>query len=415
MNPVARWRRLPAYPLYLGLNAASWCFQLMAFPMLSVYYLTVVGMSPLQLAIVGAVLQATVLLGEVPTGVIADTYSRRLSVVVGVLLTGAGFALEGALPRFDMILLAQVVRGLGQTFLSGALTAWITDEVGEAQASAALLRGAQAGQLGGLAGNGLSAGLASLYVGLPILLGGLLLTGLAVFLAVTMPELGFRPAPNAKRPTVAALADTLRAGLGAVRARPTLLAVLGFSLFWGVFGEGIDRFWEAHFLRGYALPPLAGLKPVAWFSVFNLGAMLCSLVAVEATTRWLIRGGRAPVVPLLGLSTALSSAAVLAFGLTGDFGVALAAFWASVLFGAATAPLTEIWLNRQLPAAVRATVLSLRGQVAAAGQLGGGLLLGVLATRVSVAAAIVAAGLALWPALVWLIRARTPAALDASR
>ncbi len=401
----ARWRRLPAYPLYVGLNAASWCFQLMAFPMLSVYYLTVVGMSPLQLAIVGAVLQATVLLGEVPTGVVADTYSRRLSVVLGVLLTGAGFALEGALPRFEVILLAQVVRGLGQTFLSGALTAWITDEVGEAQASAALLRGAQAGQLGGLAGNGLSAGLASIYVGLPILLGGVLLMGLAVVLAAAMPEQGFRPAARDPHPA-AALAGTLRAGLGVVRAQPALLTVLGVALFWGIFGEGIDRFWEAHFLRGYAFPPLAGLQPVAWFSLFNLGAMLGSLAAVEATTRWLRRGGHQPLGPLLGVSTGLTSAAVLIFGLTGDFSVALAAFWASVLFSAATTPLTEIWLNRRLPAAVRATGLSLRGQVAAAGQLAGGLLLGVLATRVSVAAAIVAAAVALWPALAWLVGAR---------
>jgi DHA3 family tetracycline resistance protein-like MFS transporter len=54
------------------------------------------------------------LLGEVPTGVVADVYSRRLSIVIGVLLTGAGFMIEGLFPYFEAILLAQVVWGLGR-------------------------------------------------------------------------------------------------------------------------------------------------------------------------------------------------------------------------------------------------------------------------------------------------------------
>src|SRR5262249_49551937 len=50
---------------------------------------------------------------EVPTGVVADVFSRRLSVIIGVIVVGAGFALEGLVPRFGVILLAQVIWGAG--------------------------------------------------------------------------------------------------------------------------------------------------------------------------------------------------------------------------------------------------------------------------------------------------------------
>ena len=98
------------------------------------------GLNPLELVLVGTVLETTALVAEVPTGILADAYSRRLSIVIGVLLMGAGFGIEGLFPRFDAILLAQVVWGLGATFLSGATQAWISDEIGQEHAGHAFMR-----------------------------------------------------------------------------------------------------------------------------------------------------------------------------------------------------------------------------------------------------------------------------------
>lgn len=408
-------RRLPAYPVYLAFCTVSWIGQLMAYGLLSVYYLTVAGLSPFQLALVGAVLQVTILLGEVPTGVIADVYSRRLSVVLGTLLMGAGFALEGLVPRLDAILAAQVIRGLGQTFLSGAATAWVTDELGEARAPAALLRGAQFSQAGGLAGNLLAALLAQVSVGLPILAGGLVVLGLGLWLAVVMPEAGFRPAPRAARAAWESLGRTLAEGLRVIRGRPVLLSLLAAGLFIGASGAGVDRFWEAHFLRNYTFPALAGLQPVIWFSLFNLGAMALSAAAIGWVTHRLGRGQTFSVERLLPGLHVLSGAALVVLGAAGGFGLALAAFWGGVLFASAAQPLAEIWLNRHLSSAVRATGLSLHSQVRALGELGGGLLLGVLAAQVSLRAVMAAAGLLLLPAalLLWGAGRLTPAPAEA--
>ena len=67
---------------------------------------------------------------EVPTGVVADVYSRRLSVIIGTLLLGIGLAIEGAIPAVVAIFIGEVIRGIGHTFTSGAMEAWLASEIG---------------------------------------------------------------------------------------------------------------------------------------------------------------------------------------------------------------------------------------------------------------------------------------------
>jgi hypothetical protein len=80
----------------------------------------------------------------VPTGIVADLYSRKLSVIIGVVLVGAGFMFEGLNPTFAGVLIAQVIWGIGYTFISGAREAWVADEVGEIDAGTAFIKGQQA-------------------------------------------------------------------------------------------------------------------------------------------------------------------------------------------------------------------------------------------------------------------------------
>jgi MFS transporter, DHA3 family, tetracycline resistance protein len=63
-----------------------------------------------------------------------------------------GTALEVAVPAFAAVLTAQVVWGVGYTFIGGALQAWIADEATERDLGRVNLRGEQAGYLGSLVG-----------------------------------------------------------------------------------------------------------------------------------------------------------------------------------------------------------------------------------------------------------------------
>ena len=166
--------------VYLALHS-TWplFFSMLAVTNL-VYQVEVAHLDPLRLLLVGSVLELTCLVFQVPTGLFADAYSRRLAVAAGTVLTGAGFILEGSIPLFTSILIAQVIWGIGATLFMGAEDAWITDEVGEEPAGRLFLRASQVAQVAGFIGIFIGVGLASVRLNLPLLIGG----GLFVLLGV---------------------------------------------------------------------------------------------------------------------------------------------------------------------------------------------------------------------------------------
>ena len=233
-------RKLSAYAVYLIHSGGYSLFSAMAYTIIAVYYVEVVGLNPLQLVLIGTALEVSIFLLEIPTGVVADVYSRRLSVITGTALLGFSWMLAGSIPFFVAILLSQVIGGAGYTFLSGAAQAWIADETSEALASKAYIRGAQVSQVCSLIGIVASTGLAHLQLNLPTIVGGALFIGLAIFTAFTMPEVGFQPIPQQERTSWEAMGDTFREGMRLVRERSVLVAILSIGIFFGMHTEGLE-------------------------------------------------------------------------------------------------------------------------------------------------------------------------------
>ena len=387
-----------AYAIFLAMSGARSLFFALIVTVNMVYQNETVHLNPLQLVLVGTVLEVTCFLTQVPTGALADLYSRRLSVVIGIFLIGAGFLLEGSVPRFGAVLLAQVIWGLGATFTDGADAAWVADEIGETQAAHAYLRGSQVGALCGLAGIGISAALASIRLNLPIVLGGALFVVLAGYLWAFMPEQHFTPAPR-ERDTWRDMGHTTLGGLRLVRLRPVLITIMAISLFQGAFSEGFDRLWQYQMLHHVPFPRLGALAPVTWFGIIGAGGMLLSIGASEIARRRLDTGShRATAGALYAIDGAIAVGTIV-LGLSGAFGLSLAALWMVGVARTVTGPLRTAWLNQSLEPRSRATLLSLNGQADALGQIAGGPLLGVVATTAGSPPALIAAGLILTPAL----------------
>jgi DHA3 family tetracycline resistance protein-like MFS transporter len=371
----------------------------MIFTYSSVYQVTAVQLSALQLVLVGTMLELTVFVFEVPTGVVADVYSRRLSVIIGYLLIGLGFIVEGAVPLFATILLAQVLWGIGYTFTSGATEAWITDEIGEKAAGQAFLRGGQAGQIGALAGIGISMALASVQVNLPILVGGVLLMGLGTFLALVMPENRFQPAPQEDRNTWQNIVRTFRDGLRMVKKRPVLKTILLVGLFYGLYSEGLDRLWVKHLIEDISLPALGNIDPLMWFGLIRAAGMVISTGSIEVVRKRLNTGSTTSMVKTLFVITSILIVGVVGFAWARGFVIALLAYWVIVAARSIIEPIYTAWVNQRLDSAVRATVLSMSGQVDAIGQILGGPVVGLIGNLISVRAAITVSGVLLTPVL----------------
>ncbi len=390
---------LSALTMYLLLEFSASLLFSFIFTVDSLYQITVVRLNPLQLVLVGTILEGTIFLCEIPTGALADVKSRRLSIIIGYFLIGIGFVVEGALPFFATVAAAQVLWGLGYTFTSGATQAWIADEVGTERAGEAYLRGAQAANVGGLVAIPLSVLLGRTDAGLPVVVGGMGMVLLAVLLTLVMPEQGFEPAPAQDRRTLGRMLETIQDTRQLARRQPALRALLGIGFFYGFYSEGLDRLWTAHLMQNFAMPWSGILQPVVWMGIIRAVHLGISVLATELTRR--ASGHPSFSLPgVLAASATLIVLALCAFGLTGAFWVALILYWFVQVLRSIAGPLHDAWLNERIDDShVRATVFSVGSQADAIGQISGGPLVGVIGNTLSVRAALVASGLMLSPVL----------------
>lgn len=397
-------RKWDARRVYLILSSANALFFTLVFAANMVYQVETVGLSPLQLVLVGTTLEVAVFLFEVPTGIVADVYSRRLSIIIGCALIGVGFMVEGSFPVFGAILLAQVLWGIGYTFTSGATQAWITDEIGEEAVGSVFMRAAQLGNLSAIVATILAIVLGSLLINLPIVLGGIMLIATAVFLILVMPETGFKPTPREDRTTWGQMRHTFKDGLRTVRRSTTLLAILGIGLFYGLFSEGYDRLNTAHLLESFTLPDFGGLQPIAWMGILGIIGNLLSAGAMQILNKRINMTHSAALARASFVVSGLMVATLAGFALAGTFALAVIMRWAFGVMRSVIEPLQDAWINQHIDSNVRATVISMRGQVDAIGQMGGGPPVGIVGERLGIRAALIASSIILSPVLILYTR-----------
>jgi MFS transporter, DHA3 family, tetracycline resistance protein len=382
--------------VYLILEfGASFAFSLV-FTVSMLYQVTVVQLTPLQLVLVGTSLEATIFLFEIPTGLVADTKSRRLSVIIGYGIIGLGFVLEGSLPYFGSVVAAQVLWGLGYTFTSGATEAWVADEIGAEGAGQAYLRGSQAARTGALIAIPFSVWLGISGIQTPIVLGGMLMVLLSAFLGLAMTESGFRPRPPEERSTWAQMQETVRDARRLLRRQPVLGILLAIGLFYGLYSEGFDRLWTPHLLDTL---PHDTAEPVIWFGVIRAVALVLGIGATEVARRSVDTRSSQAMARVLKANAGLIVLGLVGFGLSRSFWVALALYWVIDVLRSVTSPLQTAWLNLCIDdPQVRATLFSVSGQVDAIGQIAGGPGVGAIG-NLSIRAALVTSGLILSPVL----------------
>ncbi len=396
MNLAAALRE-PRQVFYLTAFLSSFAFAVV-FTVSMVFQVQTAGLSPLQLVLVGTALELSAFLFEIPTGVVADVYSRRISVIIGFFITGIAFLIQ-AVPLFPAILFGSALWGLGYTFTSGAHQAWITDEVGADQVGPVYLRAGQFGRAGGLIGIPISIALAGYGLAVPIAVGGLLFLLLAQYLIAFMGETGFEPVPAEERETWTDMRTTFQEGLALIRRRPTLLDFMLIGLFVGLYSEGYDRLWTAHLIDNFTFPDLFGLDPVAWFGVIRAVVAVLGIAGNELVRRRLKLEDMGRSVRMLQALYLLMIASLVTFAQTTTFSVALVFLIAFDVARGLTFPIQDTWTNQFIDSKVRATVLSMHSQVDALGQFTGGPFLGWVGNSAGVRTAMTAAAGILLPVL----------------
>jgi MFS family permease len=361
----------------------------------SVYLVVDAGLRAPELVLIGVAQAVVALVFEVPAGVVADTFSRRWSLVVSHVLMGAAMLTTGLVTGFLPLLATQMLWGLSWTFASGADVAWISDELDDpVRVPTVLIRAEQAqltGTVAGLAGLGGLAWLAGR--GTAMVLAGAAMVLLGLYVAARFREQHFVPAAAARWPTAwSILAD----GVRLVRGSRVLLAVLAATF---LVSGVTDAFGRLYPLRLLTLAP--AVDPVLWFT--GLGVLMC--LAGAAALRLAqdriggphtVRRGYVAAAGIAGLALASGPAA-------GSL---------AVLLAAGALPLTRsfgtIWANGETYGAVRATVHSLLAQAEYVGKIVCGLAVALIAGRAGPSLALAACGVLLVAAITVVQRRGAP-------
>jgi DHA3 family tetracycline resistance protein-like MFS transporter len=377
----------------------------MIFTLYSFFVVLTLGFNPLQLVLLGTILEGTYLLCEIPTGVVADTISRRLSVVIGLVGSGIAFALLGFAHSFAIAAASQFLWGVFASFQSGADVAWLTDELGEEASRPHYLRGTQISNVAALIGIFVGVALATIDYRLPIVVAGFGLVLFGIAMLFVMPEDGFHPQERTPGQGVyAGMVTTFKDGARQVRAHHVLVLILGVAALHGASTEGFDRLADFHILKDIGLPSIGELDPVVWYALIDGVALLLGIGGIAIVKRRTHLNGHAHVARILRVIDLALIASVVAFGLAGAFWLALLTMWAAFGLRSVREPIFDAWVNQGLDPATRATINSMGSQADAVGQAAGGPALGIVGNA-SVPAALVVSGLLRLPALLLYARA----------
>jgi MFS family permease len=316
------------------------------------------GLSNFEAFAANAFFTAGMVLFEVPTGVVADGWGRRTSFLLGTLTLAGSTYLYYMLWQlsapFWSWAVVSVLLGLGFTFFSGAVEAWLVDALRfagyEGGLEAVLGRGLMvqgAAMLLGSVAGGVVAQATDL--GVPFLLRVGVLVAMFLVAFWLMHDVGFTPERSAHplRATRAVLSASIESGLKNPPVRYVMLAA--------PFSSGVAIYVF------YALQPyLLGLfgDPGA-YSIAGLAAAL--VAGAEILGGWVAPRVRRLVrkrTTVLMLSSSVSAAILLALGFIQVFWAALVllALWA--LVAAAGTPVRQAYLNDMIASKQRATVLS---------------------------------------------------------
>ena len=364
------------------------------------------GLSFFEVFVANASFSAGMVLFEVPTGVVADTLGRRVSFLLSVSVLAAttlmyvGLAqVGGGVVAFSAV---SVLMGLGFTFYSGAMEAWLVDALAvtgyRGMLDRVFARGQQvtgAAMLVGTVSGGL---LGQLGLSVPYVVRAVLLAAVFAIAFVVMHDLGFEPRRIAARELPAEIAANARAGVQfGWRQRGLRLLILASTIQMGFFA------WAFYAAQPYLLGLLG--NQATWIAGLIAAAIALSTIAgnqiVSVASR---RCGRRTT--LLIAAAVVETAAAIGVGLASSFWVALPAFLVMTAAIGVASPVHSAYLHQVVPSEQRATVVSFDSMVSNSGGVVGQLGLGAFGGARSVGSAFVLGGAATVAALPFLARLR---------
>lgn len=364
------------------------------------------GLNNTQAFAANAFFTAGQVLFEVPTGVVADTWGRRASYILGTLsLSGSTFLyllLWQINAAFVWWAIVSMLLGLGFTFFSGATEAWLVDALKATKYKGTLDRVFARGQavsgvamlVGSISGGVIAQ---TTNLGTPFLVRGIILLITCVIAVIYMKDLGFSPRKGAHPMTEvkSVLSASLKHGFKKPSVRALMLAA--------PFGAGASYFafyaLQPHLLNLYGNKEAYGIAGLA--AAIVAGAQICGSMLVPVFRKAFRKRSS-----ILIISTVMSGLVLLSIGVFQNFWVTLGLIVVWGLIYAAALPVRQSLLNSLIPSEQRATVLSFDSLMSSTGGVVTQPILGRVADVYSYPAAFVGSGIIQLMAIPFVVKTR---------
>ncbi len=315
---------------------------------------------------------------EIPTGVVADTVGRRVSYLLSVTVLAVTTLLYLVAAQADAGLFlfgsVSLLMGLGFTFYSGALEAWLVDAlatvVDEPRLDHVFARGAQVSGSAMFIGTITGGFLGQIDLAVPYIVRSVLLVGLFVISASLMHEIGFEPHRVRIREIPAEMRREAAVGIANGWRQPGLRLLMISASIRGVFFG-----WAFYAAQPYFLELLD--RDAVWIvGLVMAGLSLATIVGNQIVDVLGRRCGRRST--LLIWASGVSTVAAVVIGVTSSFAVAVAALLVVAGAMGVMMPVRQAYLHEVTASEHRATVVSFDAMVASVGGVGGQVGLGAL-------------------------------------
>ena len=377
---------------YLGIGATTTLAQSLIWGVNTLFLLSV-GLDIFQVMLVNAAYTVAEMLFEVPTGVIADTVGRRVSYLLAVVIILASTLLYVwfGLVGYGVVAFAaaSVLLGLGYTFYTGAVDAWLVDALHfagyEGKLEPVFARYGMTFGASMLVGTTLGGFLGQIDLWIPYVLRAAVLVPALLLGLLVMRDLGF----SGRSLTLRSFGHETRRVASAGIAFGWRDRVVRFVML-ATFVQGIFFVYGFYSWQRYFLDLLG--QDLVW--VTGVIAALVGLTqilgnaAVGRLARWVPDRGL-----ILMATTSVSTVAVAGAALAQSFWLAVSLYLVSTTAFGVAVPVKQAWLNQRIPSRERATVISLDALFGDGGMSVGQVGLGYLSRAVSIPAAWLVGGL----------------------
>jgi MFS family permease len=335
------------------------------------YFVVGAHLSASQNVLLGTVMSATLLLTDIPTGVWADAFGRKRPLVIGHLLLAAGMAMTGLATAFPLLVVTQVLWGLGWAFLIGADVAWITDELAQPQRIARVLTtGTRWGLVGGATGMvafGMLGQATRLSTAMVVSGIGMALLGL--FVATQFPERTFIPR---REQGGRELSSVVLLVLSLLRRDHEILLICVATMLLNAAAM-VAWLFPRHLIQ-LGFPS----DPVLWYTAVGICSLAAGFIALRLVQARIDGASVARRMYILSCFSGMLGLLVIAAApnaLIGSAGVLLV----SGITVNVARTVSVIWLNERTTSEVRATMHSFLSLSEAFGEICGGFILAVIA------------------------------------